>query len=190
MRAADRQRPGRQPTAAALAALLACTLGCGVERHATRPEPKAAEDEPAASGASTSLGDAALAAATYRLDDAEVTLRDGVGSAGGRPVRLLAEPIRGDLDRDGDEDAVVVLELGDGETGQLAIFVAENVRGVARPGSPVLLRPGARLDQITISERAVQIDLLELGLGDDPCCPTIRTERRFVFEKGGLAPAH
>lgn len=191
MRVADARRPAKPPTAFALAVLLVCMLGCGVDRHAAGPETKAVDHEPAAAGGTASLDDDTLAAASYRLDGAEVTLRDGAGEANGQPVRLLADRIRGDLDRDGDEDAVVVLALGASESdSQLAIVVVENVRGAARPGSAVLLGPGARLEQITTRDRVVQIELLELGLGDDPCCPTIRTERRFVFERGGLVPAH
>jgi len=97
--------------------------------------------------------------ATYLIEGKAVTLMDGrcelpaaPGSAMKTRTTVFGQPIRGDLDRDGDQDAVLLLTQDPGGSGTFYyVAAAVNVNGRYQGTNAVLL--GDRIDPINMSIR-------------------------------------
>jgi hypothetical protein len=116
------------------------------------------------------------------------------GDAGQDPVSLtvLDSPLAyGDLDGDGQPEAVVVL-ASEGSVNATffdlavvtsrqgrAVNIASRYLGQNLSPETIVLRPGS-----------IEIRLLTVGAGDAQCCPSHRVLRRFAFAKGKLTATH
>lgn len=130
--------------------------------------------------------------ATYRgIYDRAVTLTDGqydgaLLQPGGaaRPRLIFAGSLvaRGDLDRDGGAEAVVLLAESSGGSGTfnyLAVVAAQD-------GKPVnvateLLGDRVQLRSMTIIDGQIIVDLVAHGPGDAMCCPTLKGRRKLAL---------
>jgi len=93
----------------------------------------------------------------------------------------------GDLDGDGSEDAVIVLESDPGGSG---VFF-DLVPVLNRQGTPEVLAPvplGDRVDisGVSLGERQVQVRLLKHGPDDPQCCPTLDVTLHYRLGPNGL----
>lgn len=140
---------------------------------------------------------AALKNATYTgVEDQAVTLSQGrwegqpyVEGGASRPAVGLVDDflLQGDLDADGDKEAVVMLwqsAAGTGSNTYIAVMKPENGEYVnlatALLGDRVKLR-GGRID----SGRII-LDVLQHGENDPMCCPTELAERVWTLAEGQL----
>ncbi len=174
----------RHPVQRALAPLLAAMLAAFVGAvHAATVAPP--------------LG--ALANATYvGVVDQPVTLRDGVWEGepfapGGasRPRVELAPGFRitGDLDGDGEPEAVVLLAVSGGGSGTFG-YVAVAGWGAGRTAQVRAVAPLGDRVQIRyarIADGELLIDTVEAGEGDGACCPGDKRTRRWRLTTDGLA---
>jgi|CXWL01.1.fsa_nt_gi hypothetical protein len=152
--------------------------GAGDKRPRRRSEPTLPPSDAAP------LTDEALAAASYR-------------QAGGGQTRLATgngegtQSVRGDLDGDGDEDAVVILEVAVDGRRALELAAVRNDGGRAQPSNATPLAADAataRVESLAIDGRTIVVAILEPGPADAACCPTVRTTRRFALSSGSLVP--
>ena len=93
----------------------------------------------------------------------------------------------GDLDGDGNSDAIVVLQAMEGGTGFFNyLFPVLNRHGRAHPLPG--LEIGDRIDilSIKIRNRIVIVDLITQGPNDPRCCPTQEVVWRFRFDGSKL----
>ncbi len=93
----------------------------------------------------------------------------------------------GDLDGDGSEDAVIVLESDPGGSG---VFF-DLVPVLNRQGQPQVLAPvplGDRVDisGVSLGERRVHVHLLKHGPDDPQCCPTLDVTLHYRLGPNGL----
>ena len=142
---------------------------------------------------------AELASATYRgIEVDAVTLTDGhwegePAIAGGASVPQvdLASGFRitGDLDRDGDEEAVALLHYSFGGSGVFSYIAV--VERSAEGGLENLATTGigdrVQLRSASIAEGALTIETVEAGPGDSACCPGQMKRRVFALEDSTLA---
>ena len=142
--------------------------------------------------------DAELASATYRgIEESALTLTDGhwegepaVEGAASVPRVDLSTGLRvtGDLDGDGDEEAVALLHYNFGGSGVVSYLAVvgrsaggdvENL-ATAEIGDRVLLRSA------TIAQAALTIETVEAGPADAACCPGQMRRRVFALEGSRL----
>src|SRR5262245_50636284 len=93
----------------------------------------------------------------------------------------------GDLDGDGSEDAVIILETDPGGSG---VFF-DLVPVINEQGSPKALAPlalGDRVDvsEVTLSNREVHLRLLKHGPDDPQCCPSLDVTLHYRLGPNGL----
>lgn len=144
---------------------------------------------------------AELENATYSgfEDPSSVTLTDGAWTGepyteegASRPEISLVRGFRitGDLDADNRDEAVTLLNLSSGGTGQL-LYLAVVAR---RDGRPVNLATELVGDRIQvrgarISGRSVYLDVVQAGPEDAACCPgEVATLGWDLLPEGGLSP--
>lgn len=108
---------------------------------------------------------------TYSIDEASITLKDGVASqkvassSATMTTKLLVGTAFADVDRDGKKDAVVLLRNEAGGTGifYYAALVTSN-NGSPKVSKAVFLGDRIRIQEITISQGIVMIDIRERGV--------------------------
>ena len=176
-----------RPLTAGGCVILAALLGaCGSEQADERPP----VEVPAQFTAET-LRNAEFQPAA--LEGQSVTLSQGVfaGSiedwGGEVMVSLSAHYAMGDVDGDGDDDAVTVLAISLGGTGtfyDLVLVLNEN--GTPRNTSSVALGDRVIIESIEITDGTISIALVMHGPADPMCCPSERETREFVVEDGQL----
>jgi hypothetical protein len=131
------------------------------------------------------------------LGDASVLLRDGryegppfiPGAASRRVVSLLDDIWwSGDLDGDGDPEAIVVLVDAAGGSGSfvhLALLGRRDGRVVNL--DTVLLGDRVRIRALRVEGALVVLEAVERGAGDPACCPSALTERIWSLDGDRLS---
>jgi hypothetical protein len=140
---------------------------------------------------------ASLETLTYDLgpsssvDGGKVPLAGGKWSdeKGGSSFTLHPTHAIGDLDGDGNADAVAVLVEASGGTGSFSyLFAIMNRDG--RPvqlGEPEWLGDRTVIERITIDRKGViSVRYITHADGDPACCPTMKIEDRYRVENGRL----
>src|SRR5262245_40748169 len=165
--------------------LLVLGFGCTSEPHGSaRNDTGKTETPPHSPSGPPEPTLAQLRSATYQgldLGRGPVTLEDGrwegppvAPGAASRPAVSLVRDyvLRGDLDGDGQAEAVVLLAASSGGTGELLYLAvvkraASEIANVATAplGDRVQLRAGR------IESRRIVLDLVQAGAGDPMCCP-------------------
>jgi hypothetical protein len=129
-------------------------------------------------------------AATYRLGGRVVPLTDGKhdepaapGSAARNSTVLWGPPAVGDLDRDGDDDAVVILVNASGGSGTFYyVAAAEFDRGGFNGSAAVLLGDRIAPQEVAIENGIVAVNLAEHGAGEPlAAVPSQPVNRRFIY---------
>lgn len=131
---------------------------------------------------------------TYAADDfpdGAVTLMDGVieipaapGSATTIRIERTGYAAFGDLNSDGLEDAAVILLTDGGGSGSfyyLAAVVAEEGGGYASVAT-TLLGDRVIINDLSIADGVITVDMVVAGPDDPLCCPTQQVVRTYVLE--------
>lgn len=94
----------------------------------------------------------------------------------------------GDLDEDGDIDALVVLSVDTGGTARwLELFAVLDEDGEATPVASTLLGDRVVINEIRIGESGiVTVDLITHGPLDADCCPNTAVIRHYAFDVDAL----
>ncbi len=93
----------------------------------------------------------------------------------------------GDLDGDGAEDAVIVLESDPGGSGVFFDLVPVlNQRGNPRVLAPLALGDRVEVSEISLSNAQVHVRLLKHGPDDPQCCPTLDVTLHYRLGPSGL----
>ncbi|MDH4036900.1 MAG: META domain-containing protein [Candidatus Krumholzibacteria bacterium] len=173
-------------------AMLLLTLLAGCERHETE---KAAP--PANATGAPTLDE--LKNATYSGIDAlaeHVTLVDGLWQGepfvvGGvaRPRLYYARDFRltGDLDGDGNDEAVALVGYSGGGTGELLyVTVMRREAGATDCVGAALLGDRVKIRDARVTDGRIVIDVLQVGPGDPVCCPGDLVTRVWQLTADGL----
>lgn len=89
----------------------------------------------------------------------------------------------GDLDGDGSEDAVVLIAVNSGGSGQFTYLVPVlDVMGEAQPLQAVFLGDRIQPNALEMGDRTVTLDLVTHGPEDPLCCPTQDAIWAFTLE--------
>jgi hypothetical protein len=140
---------------------------------------------------------AQLESFTYHLGDSssveggQVPLDGGrwTDPDGGSTFTLHPTHAIGDLDGDGQADAVVVLVESSGGSGSFYyMFALMNRDGKpAQLGEPEWLGDRTVIERLTIDRRGViSVRYVTHGDNDPACCPTMKIDDRYRVEKGKL----
>jgi heat shock protein HslJ len=172
-----------------LAALAWMGAGCGPAEIPSEP----AEAEAAPTAPSLEQ----LANMTYEgIEGEPVTLSDG--SFLGEPfveegasrlsVELLDELTDfGDLDRDGTDDAAVLLAESSGGSGTRVLLSVVSTRsGKAASYGTGLVGDRPQIRAMRIIEGGIRLELVEQGPGDAACCPTQLATQEWALVEGKL----
>lgn len=125
------------------------------------------------------------------VDGGRAPLINGKWSDADSGSTFTLHPTRafGDLDGDGNGDAVAILVESSGGTGSFYYLFAI----ASRDGKPVQLGEPEWLGDRTVIERLsidrkgiITIRYVTHGDGDAACCPTMKIEDRFRIENGKL----
>jgi hypothetical protein len=93
----------------------------------------------------------------------------------------------GDLDGDGSEDAVIILESDPGGSGVFFDLVPVlNQQGNPRVLAPLALGDRVDISEITLSNAQVHVHLLKHGPDDPQCCPTLDVTLHYRLGPSGL----
>lgn len=178
-----------------MAALAAC--------QSSEPAPELAEP---AAAKSTEKPDAAaptpdfLAAgnARYQLPEQQAfSLQDGrwqgepfvAGGASAPTAGLVADfYLRGDLNDDGSDEAVVLLYTSNGGSGTfdyLAV-VGRDSNGQAQSQAVAALGDRVQIRDAEIQDGILVVDVVQAGPDDAACCPGQKVRRRFVLQDQDL----
>lgn len=109
------------------------------------------------------------------------------GSAS-RPVVTLVGDLRvmGDLDGDGIEDAVVLLNYAPGGTGQLLyLAVMARKKGKIENIATALIGDRVQIRDVRIEQNRILVDAVQAGPKDAMCCPGEVITRAWILEPGG-----
>ena len=140
---------------------------------------------------------AQLESFTYTLGDTssveggKVPLVNGkwVDSAGGSTFTLHPTHAIGDLDGDGNADAVAILVEGTGGTGSFYyMFALMNRAGApVQLGEPEWLGDRTKIRRLSIDRKGiVAVRYITHGDDDPACCPTMQIEDRYRVDNGKL----
>jgi hypothetical protein len=128
----------------------------------------------------TRSGKAQLADGQYRESAAP-------GSATEVVVKATPYYALGDLNGDGSEDAVIILESDPGGSGVFYDLVPVlNQQGQPRALAPLSLGDRVEVNGVTLSEGQVEVRLLKHGPDDPQCCPTLDVTLRYRLGPNGL----
>jgi heat shock protein HslJ len=109
------------------------------------------------------------------------------GSAS-RPVISLVGDLRliGDLDGDGTDDAVVLLNYAPGGTGQLLhLAVVTRKQGKIQNVATTLIGDRVQIRDVRMEQKRIFVDVVRAGPKDAMCCPGEVTTRGWTLEPGG-----
>lgn len=133
---------------------------------------------------------AALKNATYALpvSGASVKLSDGQLSSPSLSVRLIEPIALGDLNRDGRDDAAVLLSENTGGSGAfVSAVVLLNQAGRPAQTASVLIEDRPKINRMTIQGGELVVDALLHGPSDPMCCPTMPVVESFRLIRTRLA---
>jgi len=126
------------------------------------------------------------------FDDREVTLVDGAfkddGDAGAIAIQLLDQFIAlGDLNGDGAQDAVALLEFDTSGSGRFT-FAAPvlDVLNTPSVGSALMVEDRIQPTALTITDGEVIFEYIGHGEGDGECCPSWNIRHTFAWQDGAL----
>ncbi|MEM7344063.1 MAG: WG repeat-containing protein, partial [Chloroflexota bacterium] len=96
-------------------------------------------------------------------------------------------PAFGDLDADGDEDAVTILIANGGGTG-FFFYLTPVLNNDGEPESlePLFLGDRVIINDLKIENGEIAIDVITHGPNDGLCCPTVPLDLRFLLESERL----
>jgi hypothetical protein len=133
--------------------------------------------------------------ATYSIEDRRIRLRNGrheveaaPGSAAKAATRVFGLPVSGDLDGDGDEDAVLFLTHDPGGSGTFYyVAAAVNEEGLSRGTNAVLLGDRISPEKIGIQNGVVFVDYADRR-PDEPmaAAPSVARTKVLVLRDGRL----
>ena len=93
----------------------------------------------------------------------------------------------GDLDGDGDEDAVVLVTMFIGASSQIPhLVVLSNDAGSPAYKAAITLRDNTFLESLDILSGVIEAEGVALGPRDAHCCPSVPTTFRFRLVSGEL----
>lgn len=178
-----------------LAAAVSCLAACGPDGGETPADTTSSEDTEEAVTASsnaTHLGDV-----TYRgIYDEPVTLRNGeyegepfVAGGASRPTVTLVDDLMlgGDLDGDGEDEAVVFLSESSGGSGTNLYVAAVAKEGeILRNVATALVGNRVQIRTAEVSGGVVALDVVQAGPEDAMCCPSQTARRSWKLENGAL----
>ena len=111
----------------------------------------------------------------------------GKGSAS-RPVVSLVGDLRitGDLDGNGTDDAVVLLNYAPGGTGQLLyLAVVARKNGKIQNVATTLIGDRVQIRGVRVEPKRIFVDVVQAGPKDAMCCPGEVATRAWTLEPGG-----
>jgi hypothetical protein len=99
-------------------------------------------------------------------------------------------PVAGDLDGDGDEDAIVIIATEQGGSGTFYFVAVAEFDGGGYTGSAgVLLGDRIAPQRVTFADGVVTVDYSERRRGEPMSTPpSIAASKRFVYRNGVLQP--
>lgn len=93
----------------------------------------------------------------------------------------------GDLNGDGSEDAVIILESDPGGSGVFFDLVpVMNEQGSPKALTPLPLGDRVDISEVSVSNREVNLRLLKHGPDDPQCCPTLDVTLHYRLGPSGL----
>ncbi|HET8917291.1 MAG TPA: META domain-containing protein [Candidatus Binatia bacterium] len=109
------------------------------------------------------------------------------GSASRPVVSLIGDfRITGDLDGDGTDDAVVLLNYAPGGTGQLLhLALMARKKGKIQNLATALIGDRVQIRDVRIEQKRIFVDVIQAGPKDAMCCPGEVTTREWTLEPGG-----
>jgi heat shock protein HslJ len=123
----------------------------------------------------------------------EITLKDGTyeyseGGVGTPHVRLIDRQIvLGDLNEDGAQDAVILLEDDSEGTGRFTFLVAVlNVLTEPTPVEAIMVGDRIGVNSLTVDGSQVGVDIVAQGPGDVDCCASWNVRTIYTLEGGRL----
>jgi YD repeat-containing protein len=133
--------------------------------------------------------------ATYSLPDyGEVELENGIYSYEEAQKRyrisLVNRPglvLFGDLNGDGKEDAVTLLSVNSGGSGQFTYLTSVlDVNGQAKALKPVMLGDRIKLNAVNLASQVITVDMVTQGPQDPLCCPTQAVKQVYHAQGNSL----
>ena len=125
-----------------------------------------------------------------------ITLHDGQwqgepyveGGAVVAHARIVGELLaRGDLDGDGLEESVVLINFAPGGTGEfLYLAVVQKRKGSLENIATTLVGDRPRVRSLAIKEKKIFLELVQAGAKDPLCCPGDVVTRQWTFDQRGL----
>jgi hypothetical protein len=137
------------------------------------------------------------ASASYRIGGRDVALHDGKhdepaapGSAARNTTIVWGTPVAADLDGDGDQDAIVIIENEPGGSGAFYYIAAATLDAGNYVGSSaVLLGDRIAPQTVTFANGVVTVAFAERRPGEPMSTPpSVGVSRRFVYRDGELRP--
>ena len=109
------------------------------------------------------------------------------GSASRPVVSLIGDfRITGDLDGDGTDDAVVLLNYAPGGTGQLLhLALMARKKGKIQNLATALIGDRVQIRDVRIEPKRILVGVVQAGPKDAMCCPGEVTTREWTLEPGG-----
>jgi len=184
----------RPPTSAPRALFALALLAAGCQRDGDS-SPSRPSEGPQAKASSTEA--TSPESASYRIGGRVVALQDGKheeraapGSAARNTTIVWGTPVLADLDGDGDQDAVVIIESQPGGSGTFYYIAAAAFDAGRYVGSAaVLLGDRIAPQGVTVRNGVVTVDFSERRAGEPMSTPpSVGVSRRFVYRDGELRP--
>ena len=109
------------------------------------------------------------------------------GSASRPVISLIGDfRITGDLDGDGTDDAVVLLNYAPGGTGQLLhLALMARKKGKIQNLATALIGDRVQIRDVRIEQKRIFVDVIQAGPRDAMCCPGEVMTREWTLEPGG-----
>jgi hypothetical protein len=136
------------------------------------------------------LNNQALENTTYHYADGKAPLRDGIytaqyqaDSASELVVQLGLERIYGDINADGQEDAVTTFVVAPGGSGvfiHLALVTVEDNEVVNAASE--FLGDRTQINDLRIEAGQIIVDMITLGPDDPMCCPSLHVVRAYNWQ--------